>query len=100
MSKDINFNLKDLPAKLKKKLPVLLRHAPFIVALLILCTYLFVVWRISQLAGAEPPPGSDVTTAAIPKVDRNAISQIQALEQSNTQVHSLFDSARKNPFSE
>ncbi len=100
MSKDLSFDLKGLRLKVKKFLPVLTKHASFIIMLVILIVYLFVVWRISQLAGAEPPAADNITAAAIPKVDKNAINQIQALEQSNTQVHSLFDSARKNPFQE
>lgn len=100
MSKNLTFDLKSLQAKSKKLLLVLAKHATFIAVMIVLIAYLFVVWRISQLAGAEPPAGDDTATSAIPKVDKNAIDQIQALEQSNTEVHSLFDSARKNPFQE
>lgn len=101
MSKNLNIDLKALEAKFKKLLPILTKHASFIIVLVILVIYLFVVWRISQLAGAEPPAGADnIATLAIPKVDKNAIDQIQALEKSNTEVKSFFDSARNNPFSE
>lgn len=100
MSKNLTFDLKSLRTKSKKLLPVLAKHATFIAVMIVLIAYLFVVWRISQLAGAEPPATDDTATSAIPKVDKNAIDQIQALEQSNTEVHSLFDSARKNPFQE
>lgn len=100
MSKNISFDLKTLQVKSKILLPVLAKHAVFVALMVVLIAYLFVVWRISQLAGAEPPAADDTTMSAIPKVDKNAINQIQALEQSNTQIHSLFDSARKNPFSE
>lgn len=101
MSKKINFDIKTLRAKFTKFVPVLKRHASFAVILIVLVAYLFVVWRISQLAGAEPPEAAnDAAALTIPKVDKNAIDQIQALEQSNTEVHSLFDSARKNPFQE
>lgn len=100
MSKNLNFDLKTLRIKSKKILPVLAKHAIFIVLMVILVTYLFIVWRISQLADAEPPAADDTATSVVPKIDKNAISQIQALEQSNAQIHSLFDSARKNPFQE
>ncbi|MEK7095892.1 MAG: hypothetical protein AAB896_01185 [Patescibacteria group bacterium] len=101
MSKNLNFNLKTLQAKFNELLPILAKHAVFIALMIVLVTYLFVVWRISQLARAELPAGADdAATSAIPKVDKNAIEQIQALEQSSTEVKSLFDSARKNPFSE
>ena len=101
MSKNLSFNLKGLRLKVKKFLPVLAKHATFIILMVVLVTYLFVVWRISQLAEAEPPAGTDdVTASTIPKIDKNAIDQIQALEQSSTEVKSFFDSARNNPFSE
>ena len=100
MSKDIHFNLKSTIAKGRKFLPLLAKHASFIAVLIVLIVYLFVVWKISQLAGAEPSTADDIAAAAIPKVDANAIKQIEALEQSSTEIHSLFDAARKNPFSE
>ena len=101
MSKNISTDLKGFVAKVKKLLPALVKHAPFIAIILVLLIYLFVVWRISQLAGAEPPADQGtVSVGSIPKVDKNAINQIQALEKSNTEVHSLFNSARNNPFSE
>jgi predicted PurR-regulated permease PerM len=77
------------------------RHAIFAVMIIILLAYLLVVFKISSLAKAEPGPDQEVTvTSAIPKVDKNAVNQIQSLEQSNTQVHSLFEQARNNPFQE
>ncbi len=100
MSKNININSKELLASIKKLLPVLVKHAAFIATILVLLVYLFVVWRISQLAGAEPAADQEAASVSIPKVEKNAINQIQALEQSNVQVHSFFNSARNNPFSE
>lgn len=102
MKKKLNLNLnpRTLLARLKKFLPILTKHATFITLMIILISYLFVVFRISQLARAEPSVTDETIISAIPKVDKNAIDQIQALEQSNAQVHSLFDSARKNPFQE
>lgn len=101
MDKNVNVNLGSLKSKAQKLLPVLAKHASFIAVIAVLLVYLFVVFRISQLAGAEPPADQDITAAAaIPKVDKNAIDQIQALEQSNAEVKSLFNSARNNPFQE
>lgn len=100
MSKNINFNIKTLKAKAQKLLPKLIKHAPFIAIIVVLIMYISVVWRISQYAGAEPPASNDITAAAIPVVDKKAIQQIQSLAQSNTEVQSLFNSARNNPFSE
>ncbi|HET9850157.1 MAG TPA: hypothetical protein VFP35_00810 [Candidatus Saccharimonadales bacterium] len=77
------------------------KHAVFAAILIVLFAYILVVWRISQLAGAEPADtGSVSSDTSIPKVDQKAISQIQSLEQASPQVHSLFNSARNNPFQE
>jgi len=101
MSKDISlksFNPKPIFGKLLKKYG---RHAVFAAIILVLLAYILVVFKISQLANAEP--ASNQTTAnplAIPKVDQQAINNIQSLESNNTQLHSLFDQARNNPFQE
>jgi cell division protein FtsN len=101
MSKNINIGPKALLPRLKKLWKAFFKHETFVTILVVLAVYLFVVLRISQLAGAEPQANTDeVAAAAIPKVDKNAISQIQSLENSNTQIRSLFDSARNNPFKE
>lgn len=101
MSKNVNFDVKGAIVKAKKTLPKVAKHAPFIATLLILAVYLFSVWRISQLASAEPSPDQQTAVLIqIPKIDENAIKQIQALEQSNTEIKSLFNSARNNPFQE
>ena len=101
MNKEINaksFNLKVFLNTFIKKYG---RHAVFAAILLVLFAYILVVLKISRLASAEPAPNQ--TTAnplVIPQVDQKAISHIQSLEQSNTQVHALFQQARNNPFSE
>jgi hypothetical protein len=60
-----------------------------------------VVWQISKFSTAEPSASAEAAVATqIPKIDQKAINQIQALEQSNTEVRSLFNSARNNPFQE
>lgn len=101
MDKNVNINLGSLKSKTQELLVILAKHAAFIIMLVVLITYLFVVLRISQLAGAEPPADQDaVAVAAVPRVDKNAIDQIQALEQSNTEVKSFFNAARNNPFQE
>ena len=77
------------------------KHMAFAALLIILLCYIFVVFRINTLANAEPDSSQQVTiTNSIPKIDKHAVDQIQSLEQSNTQVHALFEQARNNPFSE
>jgi uncharacterized iron-regulated membrane protein len=99
--KDIDLkSLKPLAKKLFKKLR---RHAVFGALMVVLLAYLFVVWRINSLASTEPAvedQATALTQAHLPKVDKKAIAQIQALEKSNTQIQSLFNQARNNPFQE
>jgi hypothetical protein len=104
MSKDLkDLNLKSiklmpLVAKYSKKYS---RHTPFILLLVVLLTYVYVVARISALSKAEPPANqAPDTSTLIPRVNQKAIDQIQSLETNNTQIHSLFEQARNNPFSE
>ena len=77
------------------------KHIVFGAVLLILLCYIFVVFKINRFANAEPDASQQVViTNSIPKIDPNAVNQIQSLEQNNTQVHALFDQARNNPFQE
>lgn len=101
MSKNSGLNFKTFVPQLRKYLRIFSTHSVFAAVLVVLLAYVFVVWRIGQLAGAEPTPDQLTSNISkIPVVDKTAINQIQSLEQNNTNVHSLFESARNNPFQE
>jgi predicted PurR-regulated permease PerM len=101
MSKNISLKSVDIKPLVKKFYKRFGKHMIFAVLIAVLLVYLLIVFKISSLAKAEPGPDQEVTvTQSIPKVDKNAVNQIQKLEQSNTQIHSLFESARNNPFQE
>jgi predicted PurR-regulated permease PerM len=101
MSKDISLKSLNLFPLFKKYYSKYHKHAAFGAVLVVLLVYVLVVLKISSLANAEPGADQEVTvTTSIPKIDGKAISQIQALENNNTQVHSLFEQARNNPFQE
>jgi hypothetical protein len=96
-------DLKSITPRLKQIKKLLTQHAIFGAAILVLLTYLFMVFQINKLASVEPSADAESAATAktkIPKVDSKAIQQIQALEKSNTRVHSLFEHARNNPFQE
>lgn len=99
----IDLNLNSLVAILKKYYSKLAKHGVFLAVLTVLIAYVLVVWQISNLTNSEVSE-NDVTAAEtannIPKVNKTAVKQIQSLEQSNTNVQSLFDTARNNPFQE
>ena len=101
MNKNISvkgLKLQPLIAKYSKRFG---KHIFFAVLFAVLLVYLLIVFKISNLAKAEPGPEQEVTvTSSIPKIDKNAVIQIQKLEQSNTEIHSLFEDARNNPFQE
>lgn len=98
-----NLDLKVLKPTAKKYFKILSRHTIFGAIMVVLLAYLFMVWRINSLVGTDPSAedqATALTQAHLPKVDKKAIAQIQALEKSNTQVQSFFNSARNNPFQE
>lgn len=101
MNKGIKLKSVNIQATVTKITKKYSKHTVFGAILIVLLVYIFVVFRINDLSKAEPSP--DQTTNAanlIPKVNQKAINQIQSLEQNNTQVHSLFEQARNNPFQE
>ncbi len=98
-----DLNLKRIVDKAKKISAKLVVHLPFIFILVVLLSYLFVVWKISSLATVEPTTEQESAALAqsdIPKVNKKAVAQIESLEKNNTEVHSLFEQARNNPFDE
>lgn len=103
MSKDLNFDLKEIVPKFKLLWVKFSKHLPFVIIIVVLFVFLFVVWRINSYSTAEPTDEA-VNTAEmstkVPKVDQKAISQIQSLENNSPSVHSLFNQARNNPFRE
>jgi len=98
-----NLNFSSLRPKLKKAWNRAYKHATFAAVLVVLLVYLLAVLRISQLANAEPTAeeeGNINTSGVVPKINKDAIKQIQQLEQNSPEVRSLFDEARNNPFQE
>lgn len=94
-------NAKSLQPFLKSLKRLAAIHGVFIVTMAVLLAYLLVIWRISSYATAEPDVEAETAAAAsIPKIDKEAIEQIQSLEANNTEIRSLFNSARNNPFQE
>jgi hypothetical protein len=96
-----DLDLKSIKRQVSKFTKLLGRHSAFIGLMVVLLSYVFLVWEISRLSIAEPSSDdSALVQTQIPKVDKKAVNQIQSLEQNNTDIHSLFDSARNNPFQE
>jgi apolipoprotein N-acyltransferase len=96
-----NIDLKALKNRIAKFTKAESKHAAFLGIIIVLLMYVVMVWKISGLATAEPSSDDTaIVQSKIPKVDKKAVNQILNLEQNNTQVHSLFNQARNNPFQE
>jgi len=104
----MNMDLKDINLKSLKPGPLVAKylkkygkHSGFAMLVVVLLTYVFVVIKISSLSKAEPSADQQPDTSTlIPRVNQKSIEQIQSLESNNTQIHSLFEQARDNPFAE
>lgn len=101
---NVNPDIKKLKSKLNGILKTVASRATFVIMLAVLVAYLVMVWRISDLATAEPTPESEIEAITantnIPKINKEAVEQIQKLEESSSEVKSLFNKARTNPFAE
>jgi len=99
-----NLDLKSIRPKLIKLVKLGAAHATFTAVLLVLLAYLLVVWRISTLATSEPSLEAENTaltgSSRIPKVNKQAVEQIQKLEANSSDLKSIFNEARNNPFQE
>ncbi len=99
----MKLNLKDVVAKIQPIIQFVKRYSVFIVLIVTLAIVGFFIFRINQYSSSEPSD-SDVSeklkTVQRPKIDKAILDKIDQLEGQNIQVQSLFDQARKNPFSE
>lgn len=103
MSKDINFDFKDLPKKFKPLLDYLKRYRGFIFIMLLLLAYGFIVFRINTLTTTEPDEAAileKLQSVQRPKLDQSAVQKLEELEDQNVDVQTIFQQARDNPFTE
>jgi hypothetical protein len=101
-SKNINIDLKNLPQLVGESAQKLARYVPVMFIVLVALVYGFVLLRITMLANAQPAD-ADVTgeiSQLTPHIDKNAVQQLQSLEDNSVNVQALFKSQRSNPFGE
>ena len=99
----MNIDITAITTKLSTLLKTLKRYTTFSFVIGFLLIYAFLVLRINLLNRREPT--DDAVTDKLqsvqrPKIDKDVLGKIQALEDQNVQVQSLFKQARDNPFSE
>lgn len=99
---DLHFDFKTLPQQLSDIAHKASRYAPIMFFVLIALVYGFVLLRITMLANAQPTDGdvSGEVAQLTPHIDKNAVQQLQSLEDNSVNVKSLFEEARNNPFGE
>jgi hypothetical protein len=102
MSKDIDFNIKDLPKEFARLGHTVSPFIPVIFFVLIATVYGVILLRITTLSSAAPDPNTVSTqvTELTPHIDTSSIKQLQSLEDNNVNVQTLFNDARGNPFGE
>ncbi len=79
------------------------KYKKFLFSMLVLGLVGFLIFRINQLATAEPSEAmieEKLQAVARPKLDQAVVDRIQQLQDQNVEVKSLFDQARNNPFDE
>jgi len=99
----MKIDIKALPIKIINYLKKLRRYVRFIFVIVLLIIYSLLVFRINLLNNRTPDKDAiteKLKTVQRPKIDQSAIEKIQQLQDHSTNVQSLFNEARENPFQE
>lgn len=99
----MNFEVKDIPAKLTPILVNLKKYAVFMFVISVLIIYVVLVLFINTLASQEPNEDAvteRLKTVTRPRINEDTLIKIKQLEDQNIQVKTLFQDARDNPFTE
>lgn len=99
----MNFELKDIPAKLTPVLLKFKKYLVFIFIITVLIIYVALVLFINTLASQQPNDDAvaeQLNTVTRPRINEDTLDKIKQLEDQNIQVQTLFQDARENPFTE
>lgn len=102
-NKNLNLDLKNLPAGAKKLANKFKRFEVITFIVLLVGLYGFLILQISSSATREPTQAEvmeELGSVKRLRIDQASIDKIQQLEDQNVVVQSLFEDARQNPFSE
>lgn len=96
-------DLKAIGPLARKTVQAALRYSGIMFFVLVAAVYGFVLFRINALSTAQPTD-SDISaqtkSSTVPKIDPKVVQQIQALKDNSTNVQTLFEQSRDNPFQE
>ena len=98
----MKLDIKPIIKKLQPLINFLKRDSVAIFLVIVAIIFGFLIWRIGNLAGAEPQQDalSDALQKVVrPKIDPASIKKIEDLESQNIDIQSYF-SDRNNPFQE
>lgn len=101
--KNQNINLKALVPQLAQSLKKVKRYTGVLFFLLVAIVYSFVLLRINTLGNAEVDQAAvdeQVQTSPTPRIDEEALKQLESLKDNSVNVQALFDEGRTNPFQE
>jgi len=99
----MNLELKNITGKIIAFILGLKRYLVFIFILVVLVVYGYLVFHINTLSSQVPD--EDAVTERLkavqrPRIDEDAVTKIENLEDQNIQVKTIFQEARDNPFVE
>lgn len=99
----MNFEVKDIPKKIKPLIAKVKEYAGFIAVVGILLAFSFIVLQIRNYATKSPD--DDAVTEKLAELSTSRINQedidtIENLQSTNVDVRALFKEARDNPFQE
>ncbi|MGZ6004625.1 MAG: hypothetical protein ACXWLH_00580 [Candidatus Saccharimonadales bacterium] len=99
----MNIDISKIIEKLTKGAAVIKRYRVITFVIFLALVYGFLVFRINSLSGQQPSDAevsAKLKNLSSPRIDQSVVDKIQQLQDNSVQVKSLFNQARKNPFSE
>ena len=83
------------------KLQGLRRYSLIIFIVFVATLYGFLFFRITTLTNTQPTQdavNNQIKAAQLPYIDKSLVDKINALQNNNVNVKTLFDQARSSPF--
>ena len=98
----MKLDIKPLLKKLRPFINFLKKDSVGIFLAIVAVVFGFLIWRIGNLAGAEPTQSAldeKLISVVRPKIDQDSINKINELQAQNVNIQSYFVD-RNNPFQE
>lgn len=96
----MNISVSSITNPLQKFTAMLYKHRVVLCIIGFVGCYVFLLLQISSYTQKEPVLEPNDQSIKRLVIDAKSIEQLEALEDQNVQIRSLFNEARKNPFSE